>query len=64
MQRVLITGAAGDIGGRLRQSLKGVYPHLRLSDIRDLGEAADGEELMPADVTGHTLYIDGGYTAE
>lgn len=51
MQRVLITGAAGDIGGRLRQSLKGVYPTLRLSDIADLGEAGPGEEVMPADVT-------------
>ena len=51
MQRVLITGAAGDIGSRLRQSLRGVYPVLRLSDIAPLGEAAEGEELMPADVT-------------
>jgi uronate dehydrogenase len=51
MQRVLITGAAGDIGGRLRKSLKGVYPRLRLSDIRDLGKAAEGEEVMPADVS-------------
>jgi len=51
MQRVLITGAAGDIGSRLRKSLKGVHPMLRLSDIADLGEAQAGEEVMPADIT-------------
>ena len=34
MQNVLITGAAGDIGTRLRKILRGVYPHLRASDIR------------------------------
>ena len=40
MKRVLLTGAAGDIGGRLRKLLKPVYPELRLSDIKkpaDLG---------------------------
>jgi uronate dehydrogenase len=50
MERVLITGAAGDIGGRLRRSLQSVYPKLRLSDVRDLGQAAEGEEIMAADV--------------
>ena len=33
MQTVLITGAAGGIGMRLRQLLKGVYRELRLSDV-------------------------------
>ena len=51
MHRVLITGAAGDIGSRLRQSLRGVYPILRLSDIAPLGEAAPGEELDRTDIT-------------
>ena len=32
MERVLITGAAGGIGQRLRADLAGVYPLLRLSD--------------------------------
>ena len=50
MRRVLVTGAAGDIGRRLRASLKGVYPVLRLSDIAPLGEAGEGEELAPADI--------------
>ena len=26
MQKILITGAAGDVGTRLRKLLKGVYP--------------------------------------
>ena len=28
---ILITGAAGDVGTRLRKLLKGVYPHTRLA---------------------------------
>ena len=51
MNRILITGAAGDIGGRLRRLLNGVYPTLRLSDIEPLGEAGPGEELDRTDLT-------------
>ena len=50
MQRVLITGAAGNIGGVLREGLRGVYPALRLSDIKPLGAAREGEELVQADL--------------
>ena len=45
MQTVLVTGAAGGIGARLRQLLKGVYRELRLSDIKrpaDLASAVRG----------------------
>ncbi len=49
--RVLITGAAGDIGSRLRRSLAGVYDTLRLSDIAPLGAAGPGEELDHTDIT-------------
>jgi uronate dehydrogenase len=41
MDTVLITGAAGDIGRRLRVLLKGVYPHLRLSDLKTPDLAPD-----------------------
>jgi uronate dehydrogenase len=41
MDTVLITGAAGDIGRRLRVLLKGVYPHLRLSDVKTPDLATD-----------------------
>jgi uronate dehydrogenase len=34
MRTVLVTGAAGGIGTRLRKLLKGVYPQIRWSDIR------------------------------
>lgn len=46
--RPLLTGAAGDLGRELRRRLKPHCRHLRLSDIGDLGQAAAGEELVPA----------------
>jgi uronate dehydrogenase len=50
MQTVLITGAAGDIGTRLRKLLKGVYPHLRASDIRPPSDLAAGDDFIAADL--------------
>jgi uronate dehydrogenase len=47
LQRVLMTGAAGGIGTKLRQLLKGVYPELRLSDVRR-PEALGGDETFIA----------------
>lgn len=47
---ILITGARGAIGQTLRHSLKPHYPLLRLTDIRDLGPAAAGEECHQADL--------------
>lgn len=51
MNRVLITGAAGTIGGFLRQTLRGVYPVLRLSDAAPLDPAGPGEEIDRTDLT-------------
>ena len=51
MQRVLITGAAGGIGRRLREDIRGVYPTVRLSDRVPVDPARDGEEVMTADLT-------------
>jgi uronate dehydrogenase len=51
MNRILITGAAGNIGKTLREGLRGRYPVLRLSDIAPLGAAGAGEEIAPADLT-------------
>jgi len=62
---ILITGAAGDIGTRLRKLLKGVYPRIRLSDIRRPNDLAPDEEFVPADladysqVKGITDQVDG-----
>jgi uronate dehydrogenase len=50
MKTVLVTGAAGGIGTRLRQLLKGVYPNIRLSDIRPPADLAPDETFMPADL--------------
>src|SRR5437868_14720247 len=50
MKRILITGAAGNIGTALRKGLRGSYPLIRLLDIAPLGTAEHGEELCPADV--------------
>ena len=50
MRRSLITGAAGAIGAVLREGLRGHYPIIRLSDIADLGGAAQGEEIAAADL--------------
>src|SRR5215813_1843424 len=46
MQKVVITGTAGDIGTRLRKILRGVYPHIRASDIRDLADLAQVEKAV------------------
>ena len=50
MQRILITGAAGGIGSRLRRLLRGRFPAIRLSDIARPADLAAGEEFMPADL--------------
>ena len=51
MQRVLVTGAAGGIGSRLRKLLKGVYPRIRLSDIRKPADIGPDEEFIAADLS-------------
>ena len=48
MKKILITGAAGDVGGHLRRELAGRYA-LRLSDIRPVADLADGEEFIRGD---------------
>ncbi len=50
MKRVLLTGAAGDIGGRLRKLLKPVYPELRLSDIKKPADLGNDEPFIAADL--------------
>lgn len=50
MRRVLITGAAGNIGCHLREDMRGLYPIVRLADRLPLAEAREGEELVQADL--------------
>jgi uronate dehydrogenase len=51
MKNILVTGAAGDIGTRLRKLLKGVYPRIRWSDIRTPADLAADEEFIAANLS-------------
>jgi uronate dehydrogenase len=48
--RLLLTGAAGNLGQELRPRLKAYCETLRLSDRSDMGEADPGEEIVVADL--------------
>jgi uronate dehydrogenase len=50
MQRVLLTGAAGDIGTRLRTLLKPIYPHMRLSDVKHLPDLRGEDDFIAAEL--------------
>ncbi len=51
MNTVLMTGAAGGIGTRMRTLLKGVYPELRLSDIAAPQDLRPDEEFVAAQLS-------------
>ena len=51
MKRVLLTGAAGDVGGRLRKLLPSIYPELRLSDIKVPPNLGPDEKFVAADLS-------------
>ena len=48
--RVLLTGAAGGVGGVLRDGLAGRYATFRMADRADLGLARPGEEVSVGDI--------------
>jgi len=50
MKKVLITGASGDVGTRLRKILKGVYPDIRVSDIKKPADLRADEQFVKADL--------------
>ena len=50
MQTVLVTGAAGQVGARLRKLLKGAYPRIRWSDLRKPADVAPDEEFVVAEL--------------
>jgi uronate dehydrogenase len=54
IERLLITGAAGGLGKVARAHLRGRFPHLRLSDIAAMEPGADGEEIVPCDLSDAT----------
>jgi uronate dehydrogenase len=51
MRTVLITGAAGDIGTRLRMLLAGLYPRLIVSDMKQPARLGPGEEFLQAELS-------------
>jgi uronate dehydrogenase len=50
MRTVLVTGAAGGIGTRLRTLLKGAYPQMRWSDIRRPSDLSPDETFIEAEL--------------
>ena len=50
MRKVLLTGASGGIGSRIRPILKPLYPELVLSDIRRPDDLRDDETFIQADL--------------
>jgi len=56
--RLLLTGAAGNLGRHLRTELAPMTDHLRLSDINDLGQAGPNEELVQGDVADADLMLE------
>src|SRR5476649_2861749 len=49
-KRLLLTGAVGGLGSVLRDRIKPWADVVRLSDVKDLGEPRDGEEIMCCDL--------------
>ena len=51
INRLLITGAGGNLGKVAREHYFGKYPHIRLSDRVEMDPARDGEELVSCELT-------------
>jgi len=49
-KRLLLTGAAGGLGRMLRDRIKPWAEVVRLSDLSDLGDAREGEEIVQCDL--------------
>jgi uronate dehydrogenase len=50
MARILLTGASGAIGSRLRSLLPAIYPDLVLSDLKPPADLRPGEKFIAADL--------------
>src|SRR3569832_467768 len=50
MPRILLTGASGGVGTRLRQLLPAIYPDILLSELKDTADLAKGEKFKAADL--------------
>lgn len=50
INRVLVTGAAGNLGRTVRQGLAGEYELIRLTDIAEMAPAGSGEEVITCEL--------------
>ena len=50
INRILLTGAGGNLGRELRRHLKGRFAHIRLADIVEMAPAETGEEIVQCDM--------------
>lgn len=50
-ETILITGAAGNLGGVLRDALRDAARILRLSDVREMSPAREGEQIVTCDLS-------------
>lgn len=53
MKNILVTGAAGCVGTRLRKLMKGLYPRILWSDMRTPRDLADDETFVAADLSNY-----------
>ncbi len=51
MRKVLLTGACGGVGTRLRTMLKPIYPELVLSDLKPPEDLGEDERFVAADLS-------------
>lgn len=57
-KRLLLTGAAGGLGKVLRERIKPWAQIVRLSDMSDMGSAAEGEEIVRCDLADKAAVLD------
>jgi uronate dehydrogenase len=57
-ERILITGAAGNLGAHLRRGLAPLARQLRLVDVKDMGAAAEHEEIIVCDLADRAAAVD------
>ncbi len=56
--RILITGAAGSLGGHLRTGLAHLADRVRLVDVKPMGDAAAHEEIVVCDLSDKAAALD------
>ena len=56
--RILITGAAGQLGRQLRKGLMPLTEHLRISDRVDITDAAPNEEVFTCELGNYSAVME------